>query len=133
MNTCLCHDLIFTLRDPFRAPEARYPFYATYTIIVSLIVSLVRVFSWYLYLYGYILFFIFLIYIGYAVASVIVAFQFVRKPGISGEARRMVVNRHVSYIVVNVVCQLYSIISKVFVPFRKDLIDDEGENVTSYF
>jgi hypothetical protein len=45
-----------------------------------------------------------LAYLGFAIASVVIAFRFVGKPGISGEARKMVVNRHVSYIIVNVIC-----------------------------
>ena len=54
---------------------------------------------------------LFLCYLIIAFCSIIFAFRFVSKPGISEEARKLIVRIHISYIVVNVICQMYSIVS----------------------
>lgn len=83
VNICFSYDLIYCLRDPMRSPEGRYPLYITFIFVMSLIVGAVRVGSENIHLYGYIIQGIFVIYISFVVASIIFAFRFVRKPGIS--------------------------------------------------
>jgi hypothetical protein len=46
VNICLCHDLIYTLRDPFKSPEARYPMYFSFIMVCGSLVGLIRAFSW---------------------------------------------------------------------------------------
>jgi len=116
INICLCHDLIYCLRDPMRSPEGRYPVYGALIFSLAFITGAVRVGSENLHMFGYIIQGIFCIYLSFAVASIIFAFRFVRKPGISQEARQEIVRVHITYIVVNVVCQMYNIISRAIMP-----------------
>ena len=55
INICLSHDLIYTLRDPFRNPEARYKMYAAWIIFASFSVSVVRISTNNLYIFGYLI------------------------------------------------------------------------------
>ena len=87
INICLCHDLIYTLRDPFRNPEARYKTYAAWIIFLCFSVSVVRISTNNLYIFGYLIQALFIIYIAFAISSVVFACRYVRKPGISAEAR----------------------------------------------
>lgn len=120
VNICFCHDLIYTLRDPFKKPEARYPQYYALILTISGIVATSRIYdpSNKKYLQGYFIILLFYIYLGFAIASVIFAIRFVGKPGISSEARNLIVRIHISYILVNCLCQFYSIYSKLVVPLR---------------
>ena len=52
INICLCHDLIYCLRDPMRNPEARYPYYAIFVIMIGFGTGLMNALSWHNYLYG---------------------------------------------------------------------------------
>ena len=104
INICLCHDLIYTLRDPFRNPEERYSTYFAIVLIVAFIISMVRIESSNPLVYGYLILGLFLIYLSLALVSVIFAWRYVRQPGISAEARILIVRIHVVYIVVNVMC-----------------------------
>ena len=130
INICLCHDLMKCLHDPMRNPEGRYPLYGVFVLVMSLTIGLVRSYSWYENIYGYLIQFIFICYLVIAICSIYYAVRFVSKPGISEEARKLIVRIHISYIVVNVICQMYSIVSKVIVPFGKK--DDFGNLDTNF-
>ena len=43
LNCCLCLDLIWTLRSPFKNPESRYPTYLTSSILGAFIPAVLRV------------------------------------------------------------------------------------------
>jgi len=51
----------------------------------------------------------FSLYMLIAFYSAIVAIVALRKPGMSSCARKMIMNRHFSYIIVNILCQSYNI------------------------
>ena len=130
VNICLCHDLIYCLRDPMRNPEGRYLIYFIFVTITATATGLTRVCSWKQGIYGFMIQFMFFVYLIIAVASIIFAYRFVRKPGISQEARSLIVRIHITYIVVNIVCQMYSIVSKAMVPieFNKTLKEESIES-----
>ena len=113
VNICLCHDLIYCLRDPMRNPEGRYSVYSAVILVSAFITGSIRVGSDKVYLYGYIIEAIFCVYLIFAIYSIYFAFRFVSKPGISSEARKLIVRVHVVYIFVNVVCQMYNILSRM--------------------
>ena len=116
VNICFSHDLIYSLRDPMRNPAGRYPMYKTVIFLTALIVGLVRICSSNIHLYGYFIQAIFVVYIGAAIISIIFAFRFVRQPGISSEARKTVVRVHITFVLVNIICQMYNIISRMIIP-----------------
>ena len=53
------------------------------------------------------------IYIVVAILSIYYAFKHLSKPGMSSEARGMITRRHISFILANVLCQMYNVLSKV--------------------
>ena len=59
-----------------------------------------------------------MIYIAIAIYSFYFACRFVNKPGISSEARKLIVNVHIGFITVNILCQLYNFMSMVVMPKR---------------
>ena len=111
INICLCHDLVKCLHDPMRNPEGRYPLYGFFILVMSTAIALVRGISWIQSIYSTMILILFLCYLVIAICSIIFAFRFVSKPGISEEARKLIVRIHISYIFVNVICQMYSIVS----------------------
>ncbi len=78
LNTCLCLDLIFTLRDPFKSPESRYNIYWAISVIGAIPAAFIRAKAYNIYLYGWIVISIFFVYIICAVASAIFAFRRLR-------------------------------------------------------
>ena len=111
MNTCLCFDLISTLRDPFSKPESRYPLYITLALTLPFIPFFFRHNAK---LYQTVVAVYFLMYILVAFYSAFVAIVELRKPGMSSAARKMIINRHISYIVVNIMCQSYNMVGQIF-------------------
>ena len=63
-----------------------------------------RILSWNIYFFGWMIVGLFAIYLIIASVSVYYAILFMLRPGISHEARQMVMRRHMSYIAVNVLC-----------------------------
>lgn len=112
LNTCLCLDLIMTLRDPFKSPEARYNLFCLVSVVFSFPAAFIRAKAYNIYIYGWIVVSVFFVYILCAIVSAIYAICRLRQAGISSEARQMFARRHISYIVVNFVCQSYNIYSK---------------------
>lgn len=78
LNTCLCLDLIFTLRDPFKNPESRYNIYWAVSVIGGMPAAFIRAKAYNIYLYGWIVISIFLVYIICAITSAIFAFRRLR-------------------------------------------------------
>ena len=110
MNACLCLDLIWTLRDPFTKPESRY------TLYIALVLTLPLVPFFFRHdvdIYQLVVLVYFLVYILIAFYSSIVAFVELRKPGMSSAARKMIINRHISYMVVNILCQSYNMFGQI--------------------
>ena len=64
-------------------------------------------------MYGWFIVTSFIVYIVIAIWSIYYAFKHLSRPGMSSVARGMIKRRHVSYIVVNVLCQTYNVLSKV--------------------
>ena len=83
INICLCHDLMYCLRNPMQNPEARYPYYAALITIVSFTTGMIRVHYWDEAIYGDIILGIFIVYLGVAIGSIVFALRYVNKPGIS--------------------------------------------------
>ena len=117
LNICLCLDLILTFRSPFKKPESRYPMYWVVSSLISLVPAIIRVYCMKQYqneyLYGWIICDTFLVYLVIAIWSIYYAFKHLSRPGMSSTARGMITRRHISYIVVNILCQTYNIMSKV--------------------
>ena len=64
-------------------------------------------------MYGYLVLTAFGVYLISACASAFYALRFLNRPGISTTARRMIVRRHLSYIIMNIFCQMYNMVSKI--------------------
>lgn len=43
LNTCLCLDLVWTLRSPFKKPESRYPSYFGFSILAAWTPAILRI------------------------------------------------------------------------------------------
>ena len=116
LNIMLCLDLILTFRSPFKKPESRYAAYLVTSVVVSILPAVIRtIFMTHSeqYLYGWIIVVTFFIYIVVAILSIYYAFKHLSKPGMSSEARGMITRRHISFILANVLCQMYNVLSKV--------------------
>jgi hypothetical protein len=114
LNIVLCLDLLLTLRDPFKKPESRYNMYYFIVVSAAMVPSIVREiqFDESPAAYGFVVVVVFIIYVLIALYSAFAAYQALKRPGMSQTARMMIIRRHISYIIVNITCQLYTIISK---------------------
>ena len=116
LNIMLCLDLILTFRSPFKKPESRYAAYLSISVFVSILPAVVRtLFMTHSeqFLYGWIIVGSFFVYLVVAILSIYYAFKHLSKPGMSSEARGMTTRRHISFILANVLCQMYNVLSKV--------------------
>ena len=66
-----------------------------------------------MYIYGWIIVYSFAFYLVIATWSIYYAFKHLSRPGMSSGARGMITRRHMSYIIVNVACQSYNVLSKI--------------------
>lgn len=84
LNTCLSWDLIKTLRNPFKKPESRYLNYYIYCLLFSAGPAACRALAYDLFLYGYIVDFIFLVYLTVSIWSIIFSLRYLfREEGMS--------------------------------------------------
>ena len=127
MNMCLQFDLVFTFRRPFEKPESRYHKYFAFATILPLIPAFIhgsfinnRGNS---VLYKYVTCVIFASYLMTTIWSASYAVFYLRRPGMSRTARKMIVTRHLSYIIVNVICQIYIITSEIELITTEDTIE----------
>ena len=109
-NMALSVDLLLTIRNPFQKPERRYPLYLTTSFLVSLVPSIVRtVDTRYRYDYGMIIDLIFALYFIVTVSNIVHAVYYLCRPGISRDMIKLIVYRHVFYILINLLCQIYAV------------------------
>ena len=117
LNICLSLDLILTLRNPFMKSQSRYVTYVLITLIVAAVPAFQRVVNQDTaksqFTYGWIVVVIFFIYIVTACYSIFFGMKFLFRPGISSEARKMTMRRHVFYIAMNILCQVYNFLSRL--------------------
>ena len=117
LNICLCLDLILTFRSPFKKPESRYPMYISGSVVWSLVPAFLRsqflAHDKHVYLYGWIIVSSFSAYLVIAIWSIYYAFRHLSRPGMSSGVRGVITRRHILYIVLNIACQSYNILSKV--------------------
>ena len=120
LNLCLCLDLVLTLKDPFTKAESRYPIYFVGSILASLLPASARVALDHInmYLYGWLVVSIFATYVVIAAYSSFFAYKALKRPGVSSVARQMINRRHITYIIVNVLCQLYNNYSRVILSLQ---------------
>ena len=117
LNIMLCLDLILTFRSPFKKPESRYWIYLTVSVLLSIFPGIVR--SIFMansrspFVYGWLIVGSFFFYIVVAIYSIYYALKHLKRPGMSSESRVLLMRRHISYIVMNVLCQTYNVLSKI--------------------
>ena len=117
LNMILSVDLITTLRRPFQAPEKRYPKYMATTILVPLLSGIIRMVSFErnAMVYGFVQSSVYLLEIFIAVFSISYATWFLYKSGTNREAMKIIIFRHVAYIIVLILCQVYAIGSTLLI------------------
>ena len=117
LNIMLCLDLILTFRSPFKKPESRYWIYLTVSVLISLFPGIMRsIFmanSQSPFIYGWIIVVSFVFYLVVAILSIYYAMKHLNRPGMSSESRALLMRRHISYILMNVACQIYNVFSKI--------------------
>jgi len=116
LNTCLCFDLILMIKYPFAKKEKFMTWYLVVSTLLSLIISLrlryeiagsVFISSNILFIISYAIFCI------AGITSSILAYNFFSRPGMSREAKSLVLKRHISGIVFFFVMNQYVMISCV--------------------
>ena len=104
------------MSDPFKNPKARYPYYFGVSILLSLVPAFMRIVvqnTEAAYTYGWVVFADILVYYIMAIYSAVSAFLFLNRSGMSSEARKMIVKRHISGILLGIVCQIYNLVSRI--------------------
>ena len=112
LNTCLCFDLILTQRDPFTRPESRYVKYFTISVFLSLFSACIQC-TYFKYSKELNILMV-ITYSAVAIYSSIVTIISLKSKDMSSTARQMIIRRHIAYIAVNFLCQIYGLSSKKF-------------------
>ena len=129
LNIVLSIDLLFTLRQPFSNPEKRYPYYVGFALTIPICPATIRMiyFNEYGYFYGTVESAFYIVEIFVALASIIRAVFFICQPGTSKKVLKMIIYRHVCYIAVNIIAQLYPVSSMIYLyRNRQHLTGDEN-------
>ena len=105
-NIVLSLDLFATLRMPFSAPEQRYPYYLGASLVLPLVPASIRMiyFNERGYFYGKYESAFYLLEIFISLLSIIYATCFICKPGTGKKVLKIIIYRHVCYIIVNILC-----------------------------
>ena len=119
LNMALSIDLIVTLRRPFQNAEKRYPYYLMVSLTLPLASCLTRMalFETDGHFYGLLQSCWYFIEIFIALISLTYATWFLCKPGTGRATLKIIIYRHVAYIIVNNLCQTYAVGSMVLLGF----------------
>ena len=129
LNVCVCIDLVFMLKNPFKKSEARYrPFLygsiiigALETIVLDLPFNTVLMdkFKSLINLGSY------LGFVNLGIIPIFVSFNALSKPGCSLELRKLIFQRHFLYIAAYTVCNIFTALSDLVYLFNEDKHDRE--------
>lgn len=121
LNMALSIDLIVTLRRPFQNAEKRYPYYLLFSLTLPLASCITRMalFETDGHFYGLLQSCWYFIEIFIALISITYATWFMCKPGTARSTLKIIIYRHVAYIIVNILCQTYAVGSMVLLGLGK--------------
>ncbi len=125
LNYCLIFDLFIMIRYPFSDKSKYMTLYQWGSVIAATIISVVFVVQFRIeetsYSSDWIIQFMFIFQFLVGIYSIYKANVVLNKPGISGSARKLILRRHTTSIVVFFVCNLYIFIFTVYICYKLPL------------